>query len=76
LEGTSNLIVSFFVVGKCKFVQKIGKLVIGLALLTFPVAVNPLLEILDALFYLVLFDAFVADEEVSATSFPIILSHD
>lgn len=49
---------------------------IGLALLTFPVAVNPLLEILDALFYLVLFDAFVADEEVSATSFPIILSHD
>ena len=62
-------------VGQGEFVEEEGELVVGLPLLPLAVAIDALLQILDALVDLILLNALVADEEVGAACLAIVLSH-
>jgi hypothetical protein len=75
LEGSCELILSFLVMAECKFVDEMGKVVIGLTLVAIPIAVDTFFEIPDGLFGLCLFQTFVTDEQVGAAGLVIVLFH-
>lgn len=75
LEGPCELVLSFLVMAEGKFVDQMREVMIGLALVAIPIAVDAFFEIPDGLFGLGLFQAFVTDEQVGAAGLVIVFFH-
>ena len=75
LKGSSYFIISFLVIGQSKSIEQKGKFMIGLASLSFPIAINSFFEILDSFLSFILINTFLTDKQIGRASLAIVLMH-